>query len=227
VTSIDTFTVLDFETTGLDPQVDQPVEVGLVHVRNGQIEETVEQLIDPGIDIPPMASATHHLVKADVAGHPSFAEVQEKLGLHDLETVVAHNARFDSAFLGHDPSTWIDTLRLSKWLWRDLESYSLQFLRYKLGLEVDTMGIMPHRALGDALVTTSLALRIFNELDDDPFVVQEQPIRQTICRFGNRHKNQYWCDVPGSYLDWMRKNVKDLDPDTEYTLQCEIEERGL
>lgn len=224
---MDNFTVLDFETTGLDPQVDKPVEVGLVYVEGGKIVESVEQLIDPEVKIPPMASATHHLTKADVEGCPPFDHVRKVLGLDEIGPLVAHNTRFDAAFLGHDPSTWIDTLRLSKWLWRDLESYSLQFLRYYMNLDVDDMGIPAHRALGDALVTASLALRIFDELEDDPYTVQEQPIRQTVCRFGNKYRNWYWSDVPGSYLDWMRKNVKDLDPDTEHTLYCEIEERGI
>jgi DNA polymerase III epsilon subunit-like protein len=225
--TLDSFTVLDFETTGLDPQVDKPVEVGLVYVEGGKIVESVEQLIDPEVKIPPMASATHHLTKADVEGCPPFDHVRKVLGLDEIGPLVAHNTRFDAAFLGHDPSTWIDTLRLSKHLWPDAECHKLQYLRFYLNLDVDDHGIMPHRALGDALVTAALAQQIFSELEDDPYVLQEQPVRETICRFGNKYRNWYWRDVPDSYLQWFRKNVKDAGPDVHYTVECEMEERGL
>ena len=175
-----------------------------------------------------MASATHHLTKKDLSGCPSWPEVRKSLALDEIERPVAHNAPFDAAMCGMEDKQWVDTLRLAKFIWRDLESYKLQFLRYYLKLDVDDMGIPAHRALGDALVTAALTLRIFEELDgEDPYMVQEQPIRQTYCQFGKKYKGYLWSDVPGSYLEWMKKNVTDIDPDTEYTLWSELKERGL
>jgi len=221
--------VIDTETTGIDTDVDEVVEVGIVRVVDGQVAETIEQMVEPGCsEIPAMASATHHLTKQDLVGKPVWSDVRETLALDDIERPVAHNAPFDAAMCGMEDKQWLDTLRLAKFIWRDLESYKLQFLRYYLKLDVDDMSIPAHRALGDALVTAALARRIFDELDgEDPYTVQEQPIRQTYCMFGKKYKGYLWSDVPGSYLEWMKKNVTDIDPDTEYTLWCELKERGL
>lgn len=220
------FVVVDTETTGTDPEKDEIVEIGAVYVQNGEIVDTFEQKVNPSCtSIPAGASATHHLIKEDLEGCPSWPEVKRELRLHEAEHLVAHNAPFDATMCGLDDREWIDTLRLSKYLWRDLDGYSQQYLRYHLWLDTGAREGQAHRALADALVTTALALRIFNELDGDPYELQKQPIRQNICRFGNKHRGWYWRDVPTDYLRWMKKNIRDLDRDTEYTLNCELEER--
>ena len=58
----------DLETTGLDPEHDRVVEVGLVKLLpDGQRERMVER-VDPGIDIPESASNIHGIHTQDVRG---------------------------------------------------------------------------------------------------------------------------------------------------------------
>lgn len=221
-----TGTIIDTETTGLDPETCGVVEIGLVDVEDGEVVGTDSSFVNPGHPIPPMASATHHIVDADIERAPPLKQVMKDLNIEGRGTLVAHNAPFDAAFLGHDPSTWLDTLRLAKHTWPDAENHKLQYLRYWLPLEVDDRGIPAHRALGDALVTAALANVLLPQIDD-PWTLQATPVRQEVCRFGKKHWGALWSDVPGSYLNWMKKNVTDLDEDTQYTLDCECRERGI
>jgi DNA polymerase III subunit epsilon len=71
--------ILDLETTGTDARVDRIVEVCVLLVRpNGQVEEWTRRL-NPGIPIPPGATAVHGITDADVAHAPAFEEVAPEL----------------------------------------------------------------------------------------------------------------------------------------------------
>ena len=94
------FAVVDFETTGFSPQHHHRViEVGLVHVSpDGVIEREFETVINPGRDLGP--THVHRLRGADVKGAPTFETVADQLIEHLRGRVlVAHNARFETAFL--------------------------------------------------------------------------------------------------------------------------------
>lgn len=97
------FAVLDFETTGLVPHMHHRViEVGIVRVdERGETLAVFDTLINPGRDIGP--TAIHGIEAWEVADAPTFAEVVgDILTLIDGAVVVAHNARFDSAFLKNE-----------------------------------------------------------------------------------------------------------------------------
>jgi len=47
-----TFIVVDLETTGLDPEKDQIIEIGAIKYIDGVEAESFEQLINPGRPIP-------------------------------------------------------------------------------------------------------------------------------------------------------------------------------
>ena len=49
---IGNYTALDLETTGLNPKYDKIIEVGAVKVRNGEIIDSFQQLVCPGIALP-------------------------------------------------------------------------------------------------------------------------------------------------------------------------------
>ena len=58
--------VLDCETTGTDFENDKVVEVGGVLLDGNEVVMTYESLVNPGIPIPPRASAVHHLTDKHV-----------------------------------------------------------------------------------------------------------------------------------------------------------------
>jgi DNA polymerase-3 subunit epsilon len=97
------YAVIDFETTGFSPKKhDRVVEVGVVHVSSdGVIEDHWATLVNPQRDMG--ATSVHGIGAGDVMRAPTF----EQLAPHLLSamagrTLVAHNARFDLAFLEYE-----------------------------------------------------------------------------------------------------------------------------
>ena len=94
------FVAFDTETTGLIAGVDRLVEVAAVAFGRGRILAEHEQLVDPGIPIPPHVSAINKVTDGMVRGMPSIAQALpaffEALG---RGMPVAHNAGFDVGFL--------------------------------------------------------------------------------------------------------------------------------
>lgn len=226
------FVVVDVETTGLDPAVDRVVECATVAACYDGIGGTWSSLFDPGIPIPPAASAIHHLTDEDVQGMGLFSQHPfPKYG-----ACAAHNAAFDSKFIPQIAGVpMICTMRLAKKLWPTLEGYGNQFLRYSLGLvvpdEIKAMGM--HRALPDAAVTALLLVRELAELAKQHSEIGtveslaawlSKPILLYRCSFGKHGPKDgkpglLWSEVPRDYLKWMLNNMTDMDEDTRFTAQ--------
>ncbi len=232
-----TYLVVDTETTGLQAGVDKVVSIAGVWVRPGQGALRQEShLVDPGIPIPPEASAIHHIVDRHVAGAPTLAQVLPFFQKDDFDVYVAHNAAFDFGFLPAGGRPVLCTLRLAKKLWPRLAKYSNQYLRYFLPLEVpEAEGLPAHEALADALVTSKLLLRELAWLEENPQAgvetlqdlldwVQAPNLLET-CQFGNKHRGVAWANVPKDYLAWMKREVKDMDPDLRFTVEHYLQGR--
>jgi DNA polymerase III subunit epsilon len=69
----------DLETTGTDISNDRIVEISLVKLFPEKREETNTFRINPGIPIPPEASAVHGIFDKDVADKPTFPELAQTL----------------------------------------------------------------------------------------------------------------------------------------------------
>lgn len=74
--------VFDIESTGVVPARDRIVEIAVLKITpDGQSRSTVRRL-NPGIPIPPGASAVHGIHDADVADCPMFADIAQKLNAY-------------------------------------------------------------------------------------------------------------------------------------------------
>jgi len=69
----------DLETTGIDISKDRIVEISMVKVMPTGEEIVKTRRINPGMPIPPEATAIHGISDADVAGEPTFAQVARSL----------------------------------------------------------------------------------------------------------------------------------------------------
>jgi DNA polymerase-3 subunit epsilon len=72
--------VLDLETTGTNVQNDRVVQLAAVKVHaDGQPRARLVSLVNPGVPIPAEATGIHGITDADVAGAPSFPDVEPRL----------------------------------------------------------------------------------------------------------------------------------------------------
>lgn len=160
------FAVLDLETTGFSPaRGHRIVEIGVV-LTDAQRAPVYEwtTLVDPRRSVGP--TAIHGVTPAMVVDAPRFGDVADDLALLlENRVLVAHNARFDVAFLEAE--------------WRRLEQRpNLQPLctmalarRRRLPAKLSeccaALGLTnpdEHRALGDARVTA----QVLDRLDPRP-----------------------------------------------------------
>ena len=71
--------VLDLETTGTQVAKDRIIEIGVVKVHpEGRHEERTRR-VDPGIPIPPEATAVHGIRNEDLLGAPTFGQIAASL----------------------------------------------------------------------------------------------------------------------------------------------------
>ena len=119
-----TFVVFDLETTGLRPGTARPCEVGAVRVRTLELEERFQTLANPGARLQPGVAALTGLRDDELRRAPPVAAVVRRfLGFAGDSVLVAHNARFDMAFLDNETmrltgrrvaATVVDTVGLAR-----------------------------------------------------------------------------------------------------------------
>ena len=102
--SLDEIVVIDFETTGLDPDEDRIVSVSALHANIEETENVVKDqfnfVVNPTINIPEEASRIHGIWTKDVQNEPTFAEMAEKLmEFIGDRPVVGYNIQFDWNFI--------------------------------------------------------------------------------------------------------------------------------
>lgn len=71
--------ILDFETTGLDVDTARIIELGFELYTAEGLKKTYRQLINPGVLIPPQATAAHHITDEDVLNKPKFKQLAANL----------------------------------------------------------------------------------------------------------------------------------------------------
>lgn len=167
------FTVLDTETTGLDPSGgDEIIAIGAIHIVNGRIlsREVFESLVASTRRIDPAAQQLHGIDAQMLQGQPSLAEVLPRLARFCEDTVlVGHNLAFDRRFLelAGDRSgvrlqqPGLDTLLLSQLLYPQAGAHKLEALAERLHVPV----LGRHTALGDAILTAEILLRLIPMLE--------------------------------------------------------------
>ena len=69
----------DIESTGVVPQRDRIVEIAVMKIMPAGTSRTTVRRLNPGMPIPPGATAIHGITDADVADCPQFADIADKL----------------------------------------------------------------------------------------------------------------------------------------------------
>jgi DNA polymerase-3 subunit epsilon len=96
------FVALDLETTGLEPDKDEILSVGLVVISSMQIDLTTarHRLVRPGSDIPEHSAVIHHITDDRAASGEALENILlELLPVLAGKVLIAHHARFEMQFL--------------------------------------------------------------------------------------------------------------------------------
>src|ERR671939_318424 len=98
-----TYVVVDLETTGLRPGTCRICEIGAVRVRELELAETFQTLANPGVALRRAVASLTGLRDRELRRAPPAAEaVRRFLAFAGDAVLVAHNARFDLAFLDRE-----------------------------------------------------------------------------------------------------------------------------
>jgi DNA polymerase-3 subunit epsilon len=170
-TDANTVVVLDFETTGLSPDMgDRAIEIGAVRIENGEVVARFQELMNPGQRVSHSIQEYTGISNAMLVDARPCGEVMRDFGEFIAGyNLVAHNASFDRRFLDAELS------RISK-------TYSGQFScsmlaarrlyqqapNHRLGTLVSYTNIPGegafHRALYDAEMTAKLWLEMLSKI---------------------------------------------------------------
>ena len=152
---------LDLETTGLDSNRHQILEIGAVRFRGDEVIETYQTLVNPGVPIPEFIQRLTHISPQQVKRAPFFssvaAEIEDFLG---ADPIIGHNIQFDIGFLAtngvplSNPS--YDTWDLASVFLPSSRQYSLKYLTSFFEVEHNDA----HRALADAMATKNVYIKL-------------------------------------------------------------------
>lgn len=170
--NMETIAVIDFETTGLSPDIgDRATEVAVVVIKNGKIVDRYQSLMNAGVRIPPYVEELTGISNAMIRKAPPATKVMKELADFVGEVpLVAHNASFDSKFLDAELSKirkqrrqeFACTMLLSRRVYQSSQNHKLGTLVNYLGLPCTGHY---HRALADAEMTAHLFLMMVSDLE--------------------------------------------------------------
>ena len=162
------YTAIDIETTGLDRRVDGITELAAVRVRNGEVVDTFQQLVYPGVEIPDFLEEKTHITNEMVAMADPMAEALPKfLEFVGNDVLLGYNVdKFDYDFIHYKVATLLgydfvadtyDVWGLAKQKLKGIiPSLKLDSLREYF--KVDAEG--SHRALKDSFDTIEVYKRL-------------------------------------------------------------------
>lgn len=168
---METFAVIDFETTGLSPDHgSRPTEIGVALIRDGKIIDRYQSLMNAGVRIPAdivaFTGITNEMVKKAPRVDVVMREAADFVGTHPL---VAHNAPFDRKFWDAElaplqrkrSQDFACSMLLSRRVFPNAPNH-------RLGSLVETLRLPAtgkyHRALADAEAAAHLIAKIQTEL---------------------------------------------------------------
>lgn len=148
------FVVIDVETAcGRSSSVCQ---IGVVGFAGGQEVLTWETLVDPQDTFSPFNTRLHGIGAKHVRGKPRFPQLHHTLTAHLGGRITVAHSNFDQGALSAAcgvaglpmvQTRWLDSVRVARHAWPELESHRLNVLAEHLGLEHQH-----HDALSDARV---------------------------------------------------------------------------
>lgn len=165
----DNFCLVDVETTGLDPQYDEIIEIGAIRVRSGEMRDRFRMLVKPEepIDefIEQLTGITNEMLTEALPLKSVLPVFRTFLG---DDIIVGHNINFDINFLYDGcialnlpeiSNDFVDTMRIARFVIPELEHHRLKDLCKHYQVENQHA----HRAIYDCEST----FEVLNHLKQD------------------------------------------------------------
>lgn len=241
---------LDVETTGKN-KCSRIIQLSWITK-----DDMFNSYFNPEIKIEIGAMAIHHITPEKVSGKPLFKDYIKSFNdVMDKKIIIAHNAKFDIDRLVFEgvkkPNKWIDSLKVARYLFEESpsepESYSLQYLRYFLGvdkfLKDEGIEIIPHSAFSDVILLKHIFIRItrmflekhyhlknFNNVFEKMIDISINTQELRIIPFG-KNKGKKFEEVDDGWISYMLKQaIKEEDGFSDsfvFTIKKHAENRGL
>ena len=169
----DSLIVLDFETTGLSPDMgDRAIEIGAVRLEKGQVVERFQALMNPGKRINGFIENYTGITNQMLSQAAPCDEVMDEFAnFMGDSNLVAHNASFDKRFLDAELSriaryytgSFACSLLVARRLYHDAPNHKLgSLIAYK---NIPSEGDF-HRALYDSEMTAKLWMTMLGDISE-------------------------------------------------------------
>ncbi|MGC8721479.1 MAG: exonuclease domain-containing protein [Caldisericaceae bacterium] len=171
----------DLETTGLDADSDDVIEIGAIKTSDGEVIEKFHSLVKPRKGLTKFITNLTGITEEDLKDAKEAEQIKESISnFINNYPLIAHNASFDKMFLEKLLSRPLqnpvfDTLELARIFFPDMASHSLQNLVRQLSIK----DAGPHRALGDTEMLLDLYRKIVAEKENFPAKLLKV-IRETV-----------------------------------------------
>lgn len=225
------FVCLDCETTGLDVENDQIIEIAIAKFTFSEVLESFESLVNPMIPIPESSTAIHHITMDMVDGKPTVDKVLPAvLKIVSNHIIIGHGVKFDIEVIAKAAQRFsiptnirnnrsLDTLRLAR-LYGESPVNSLEMLRKHFNIEDEGA----HRAMSDVIVNMDVFKNLCRNFKrtEQVFEALSRPILMKIMPLG-KHKGRSLKEIPLDYLLWAGR--KEFDQDLLFSIRSEIKRR--
>ena len=165
------FVVLDVEAINDLASSQRIIELAAYRVRNGQILEEFQTLVNPELRVPRFVAELTGISEDMLKPAPKFVEIIAAwLDFIDQAVLVAHNTSFDLSLLNREiarvypglrlRNSALCTVNLARRLVPQLANHKLDSSAAHFGVQIPRR----HRAPDDALATARIFLRLLHEL---------------------------------------------------------------
>lgn len=215
-----TYLFLDFETTGLDPNRDEPIQIWLVQINPaGQVLSTFSSHLKPNKPIQELKTIVNYLTNKDLADlddAPSIHDILPQIAPFFTENTVliGHNIGFDLQILrnyhNREPLLTIDTFPLAKVFFHFLPSYALEVVARHLPWKPVYQA---HDALADCQINKEVFLYCVEQAHmlRKEYLILDYSIQKAVSPFAQilqRSAKQFTYDQQTLFLPPLTRPIK-------------------
>lgn len=161
---------VDIETTGLNTERDEIIEVAAIRFKGGEIVGRYDSFVKPRGKVPKFIEYLTHISPADLKNAPPVKDVlREASEFIGNSIIVGHNIPFDLGFINHNlvrsggfpliNRSW-DTAEIARIYLPTTTDHKLSTMVAHFGLKLDNA----HRADADAIATGQLFFALTNHI---------------------------------------------------------------